>query len=51
MNLFSDPNLTLTEAPILHEVEYQIDPELIKNMEEEIRNAENAPIDDADEEI
>jgi hypothetical protein len=31
--------------------EFEMDPEHMKQMEDEMRNAENAPIDDGDEEI
>jgi hypothetical protein len=41
----------LTEAPLLAAGEFELDPEHIKEMEQEIKNAENAPIDDADEDI
>jgi GTP-binding nuclear protein Ran len=49
--LLGDPNLSLTEAPLIQAAEYTIDPEMIKSMEEDWKNAENAPIDDADEDI
>lgn len=49
--LTGDPNLTLVEAPALAPKEFEIDPNQIVNMENELKCAENAPIDDADEDI
>jgi GTP-binding nuclear protein Ran len=49
--LLGDPNLSLTEAPLIQAPEYEIDVEHLKKMEAEIMDAENAPIDDADEDI
>jgi GTP-binding nuclear protein Ran len=49
--LLGDPNLTLTEAPLIAAAEFELDPEHIKQMEQEINDAVNAPIDDADEDI
>ncbi len=49
--LIGDPNLQLVEAPILAPREYDIDPNQIKEMEDELQKAENAPIDDNDEDI
>ena len=49
--LTQDPNLTLTEAPALAPKEIEIDPNQITAMQKELEQAQNAPIDDADEEI
>jgi GTP-binding nuclear protein Ran len=49
--LLSDPNLQLVEAPVLAPQEVFIDPNQIRDMEDELNKAQNAPIDDADEDI
>lgn len=49
INFFSDPSLSLVEAPALAPQEFQIDPNQIREMESEIEAAANAPIDDADD--
>ena len=49
INFFSDPSLTLVEAPALAPEEFTIDPNQIREMESEIEAAANAPIDDADD--
>jgi GTP-binding nuclear protein Ran len=49
--LLSDPTLTLVEAPVLAPTEFEIDPNQIKEMEDELLKAENAPIDDNEEDI
>lgn len=50
-NLLQDANLSLVEAPILEAREIDLDADHIKAMEDEMRQAESAPIDDADEDI
>ena len=47
--LTSDPNLTLVEAPALKASEVMISQEQIDKMTQELKDAENAPIDDAEE--
>ena len=49
--LTNDSGLTLVEAPSLAPQDITIGSEQIKQMEEELRQAENAPIDDNDEDI
>jgi GTP-binding nuclear protein Ran len=49
--LTNDSGLTLTEAPSLVPQDIIIGNEQIRQMEEELRQAENAPIDDNDEDI
>jgi GTP-binding nuclear protein Ran len=49
--LLVDPNLQLVEAPVLAPSDVVIDPRQIREMEEELNKAANAPIDDADEDI
>ena len=49
--LLQDPNLQLVEAPVLAPRDYEIDPNQIKEMEDELTKAENAPIDDNEEDI
>lgn len=49
--LLGDPNLQLVEAPVLAPKEYDIDPEHIREMDKELKEAENVAIDDADEDI
>jgi len=49
--LLGDPNLVLVEAPVLAPREFDIDPNQIREMEDELNKAENAPIDDNDEDI
>ena len=49
--LTNDSGLTLTEAPSLLPQDITIGVDQIKQMEEELRQAENAPIDDNDEDI
>ena len=49
--LTADSNLSLVEAPVLAPAEVHMDHQQIKDMEEELANAQNAPIDDMDEEI
>jgi GTP-binding nuclear protein Ran len=49
--MLQDPNLQLVEAPVLAPREFEIDPSQIQEMQKEINDAENAPIDDADEDI
>jgi GTP-binding nuclear protein Ran len=49
--LLQDPNLQLVEAPLLAPRDVEIDPNQIKEMENELLQAENAPIDDAEEDI
>lgn len=50
-NLLQDPNLALVEAPVLQPGEVDIDAEYLQQQEKELIDAQNAPIDDADEEI
>src|SRR6185437_7603989 len=47
--LLGDPTLTLVEAPLL--APRDVDPNQIREMEDELLKAENAPIDDAEEDI
>ncbi len=49
--LLQDPSLQLVEAPVLQPKEFEIDPNQIKEMEEDLAKAENAVIDDNDEDI
>jgi GTP-binding nuclear protein Ran len=49
--LTGNSNLTLVEAPTLAPVEYEMDPNQIKEMENDLKAAENLPIDEADEDI
>lgn len=49
--LTQDPNLLLTEAPLLETGEITIDATQIQQMEDDLKQAENAPIDDNDEDI
>jgi GTP-binding nuclear protein Ran len=49
--LTNDASLTLTEAPSLVPQDIIIGNDQIRQMEEELRQAENAPIDDNDEDI
>jgi len=49
--LTNDSGLTLTEAPSLLPQDITIGVDQIKQMEEELRQDENAPIDDNDEDI
>jgi len=50
--LVGDPNLTLVEAPVLQAAELSIDPEQIKEMENEIIEAANADLpDDEDDDF
>ncbi len=49
--LVQDPSLQLVEAPVLQPKEFDIDPNQIKEMEEDLAKAENAVIDDNDEDI
>ena len=49
--LTNDSGLTLVEAPSLAPKDIVIGSDQIKEMEEELRQAENAPIDDNDEDI
>ena len=44
-----DPNLTLVEAPALKAEEVFISKEQIDKMTQELKEAENAPIDDNDD--
>ena len=46
---FNEPSLSLVEAPALAPQEFTIDPNQIREMENEIEAAANAPIDDADD--
>jgi len=46
-----DPNLTLEVMPVLQAAEIDIDPNQIKDMEDEYEKAKNCNIDDMDEEI
>ena len=48
--LTGDPNLTLVEAPALQASEITISQEQIAKMNQELKEAENAPIDDNDDE-
>jgi GTP-binding nuclear protein Ran len=48
--LLTDPNLQLVEAPVLAPREVDIDANQIREMEQELNEAENAPIDDAGDE-
>ena len=50
-NLTQDANLTLVEAPALAPKEIEIDPNQISAMQNELEQAQQAPIDDADEDI
>ena len=45
-----DPNLTLVEAPALKASEVNISQEQIAQMTKELQEAENAPIDDNEDE-
>jgi len=49
--LLGDPNLQLVEAPLLAPKDFEIDADQIKLMEDELNKAENAPIDDNDEDL
>ena len=49
--LTNDPSLTLVEAPILQAKEIEISEQQINDMQKELKEADNAPIDDADEDI
>lgn len=49
--LTGDSNLVLVEAPALVPQEVVIDPNQITAMQNELQQAQNAPIDDQDEEI
>jgi GTP-binding nuclear protein Ran len=49
--LLEDPNLQLVEAPVLVARDFDIDENHIREMEEELTRAQEAPIDDADEDI
>jgi GTP-binding nuclear protein Ran len=49
--LLTDPNLQLVEAPVLAPSDITIDPNQIREMEDELNKAANAAIDDADEDI
>ena len=50
-NLLKDASLQLVEAPALAAKEVEIDADQLKAMEDEMRSAEIAPIDDAEEDI
>ena len=47
--LTGDPNLTLVEAPALKPSEITISQEQMNQMEKELNDAKNAPIDDNDD--
>jgi GTP-binding nuclear protein Ran len=49
--LYTDPNLTLVEAPVLAPEELTIDQDHILQMQKDISEAENAVIDDIEEDI
>merc|ERR1712170_76595 len=49
--LTGDVDLALVEAPALQAQEFVIDPKQIQEMEEDLQKAENAVIDDNDEDI
>jgi len=50
--LVGDPNLYLVEAPALKPAEILMDPEQVKLIEQELKDAENAPLpDDEDDEF
>lgn len=49
--LTGDPNLALTEQPLLAAAEVEIDPEQLKAMEEEYLRAQNTNIEDLEEDI
>jgi len=49
--LTGDPNLTLVEAPLLAAAEVELDPNYIREMEEEYEKAKNTAIEDLDEDI
>jgi GTP-binding nuclear protein Ran len=49
--MLQDPNLQLVEAPVLAPKEFEIDANQIREMEEDMSKYENAPIDDAEEDI
>jgi len=49
--MLQDPNLQLVEAPVLAPQEFEIDPSQIREMQNDLAQAESAPIDDADEDI
>ena len=49
--MLQDPNLQLVEAPVLAPKEFEIDPSQIQEMQKDLNDAENAPIEDADEDI
>lgn len=49
--LTGDPNLALVEAPMLEPAEITIDPNQIREMEDEYEQAKNTNIEDLDEEI
>jgi hypothetical protein len=49
--LLQDPTLSLVEAPVLAPQDLIIDPNQIQAMQDELVEAENAPIEDGDEDI
>jgi len=50
--LVGDPNLFLVEAPALKPADIMMDPEHMKQLEQELVDAQNAPLpDDEDEEF
>jgi GTP-binding nuclear protein Ran len=49
--LTGDPNLGLVEAPALAPAEVVLDPRQVQEMEDELIKAQNAPLEDMDEEL
>ena len=49
--LTNDPGLVLVEAPVLQPKDVEISEQQINDMQKELKEADNAPIDDADEDI
>ena len=49
--LTGDPNLSLVEAPALAPAEVILDPRQVQEMEDELLKAQNAPLEDMDEEL
>ncbi len=50
-NLLKDPSLYLVEAPVLQPGEVDFDADWMRKQEQELTDAQNAQIDDADEDI
>ncbi len=49
--LTGDTTLSLVEAPALAPAEVEMDPSMVKQWEDELKKAENCPIEDLDEDI